>query len=126
MGADLGGGDNVAILGKSIVTARKRSLRQGNIFAPVCHSVHGGEYLGRYPPGQVHPLASTPPSRYTPFWAGTPPAGTPPQAGTSGRYASYWNAFLLSFNAVSLIIPNRESVHKIWRRSDFVYFNETF
>ena len=63
------------------------------------------------PPGQVHP------GRYTPQagtpQAGTPPAGTPPQAGTppglvhppgqvhtplpstSGRYASYWNAFLL-------------------------------
>ena len=25
-----------------IFTARKRSLGQGNIFAPVCHSVHGG------------------------------------------------------------------------------------
>ena len=26
----------------SIITARKRSLGQGNIFTPVCHSVHGG------------------------------------------------------------------------------------
>ena len=25
-----------------IFTARKRSLGQGNIFTPVCHSVHGG------------------------------------------------------------------------------------
>ena len=25
-----------------VITARKRSLGQGNIFAPVCHSVHGG------------------------------------------------------------------------------------
>ena len=59
--------------GKVIFTARKRSLGQGNIFAAVCHSVHrGGEYLGRYSPGQVHP-----PVRYTP-WAGTPPPGTPP------------------------------------------------
>ena len=24
------------------ITARKRSLGQGNIFTPVCHSVHGG------------------------------------------------------------------------------------
>ena len=51
----------------------------------VSPSVHRGEYLGRYtlhPPGQVHPLAGTPPSRYTSL-AGTPwqvhhPAGTPP------------------------------------------------
>ena len=28
-----------------LVTARKRSLGQGNIFAPVCHSVHRGVYL---------------------------------------------------------------------------------
>ena len=27
---------------KSIITARKRNLEQGNIFAPVCHSVHRG------------------------------------------------------------------------------------
>ena len=46
----------------NLVTARKRSLGQGNIFTPVCHSVHEGEYLGRYtplgpgtPPRQVHP-----------------------------------------------------------------------
>ena len=58
--------------------------------------------LGRYtPPEQVNPLG-----RYTPRQAGTPRADTPPRAGTpwagtleiwsmSGRYASYWNAFLL-------------------------------
>ena len=34
-----------------IFTARKRSLRQGNIFAPVCHSVHGGVW-SRGVPGQ--------------------------------------------------------------------------
>ena len=39
----------------AMITARKRSLGQGNIFAPVCHSVHGGV------PGQVHPQAGTPP-----------------------------------------------------------------
>ena len=27
---------------RTIITARKRSLGQGNIFTPVCHSVHGG------------------------------------------------------------------------------------
>ena len=25
-----------------LITARKRSLGQGNVFTPVCHSVHGG------------------------------------------------------------------------------------
>ena len=43
------------------------------------------------PPGQVHPRASTPP------WAGTPPESSAcwEIRATSGRYASYWNAFLL-------------------------------
>ena len=27
-----------------IMTARKRSLGQGNVFTPVCHSVHGGVF----------------------------------------------------------------------------------
>ena len=50
------------------------------VFTRVCDSVHRGEYLGRYPPGQVPPLG-----RY-PHRAGTspqhvhPPAGTPPLA----------------------------------------------
>ena len=51
----------------------------------VSHSVHRGEYLGRYtPPGrytprQVHTLAGTSPSRYTP-WQVQSPLGryTPP------------------------------------------------
>ena len=50
----------------NIFTVRKRSLGQGNIFAPVCHSVHTGEYLGRYP-NQVHPPGTRcpPGTRYT-------------------------------------------------------------
>ena len=52
-----------------------------------------------HPPwDQVHP----PGTRYTPPGPGTPPRpGTPPSSAcweiwaTSGRYASYWNAFLL-------------------------------
>ena len=63
------------------ITARKRSLGQGNIFTPVCHSVHmgGGEYLGRDTPwDQVSPG-----NRYTPPGPGTPPRpGTPPPRGT--------------------------------------------
>ena len=74
------------------ITTRKRSLGQGNIFAPVCHSVHGGAPpgstwagtpwagtpLGRYTPRKVDPLAGTPPGQVHP-WAGTP---LPPQTGT--------------------------------------------
>ena len=80
--------------------------------------------LGGTPPSQVHPQAGTP-SRQVHPQAGTPPRQVHPQAGTgtprhlhplgrytpwqvhppssvhagigstSGRYASYWNAFLL-------------------------------
>ena len=47
-------------------------------------------YVTWYTPRQANPWAGTPPP-----WPGTPPwAGTPPWS-MSGRYASYWNAFLL-------------------------------
>ena len=51
--------------GKVIFTARKRSLGQGNIFAPVCHSVYRGGVpdTTQSPRDQVHP----------PLGPGTPP-----------------------------------------------------
>ena len=108
----------------SIFTARKRSLGQGNIFAPVCHSVHMGGLpqciLGYPPPGSRHP---PPPSRHhhpqeqIPPWEEIPPGSRhnhpPPPThparsrhqplrsacweirSTSGRHASHWNAILL-------------------------------
>ena len=67
-----------------IFTTRKRSLGQGNIFAPVCHSVHrGSTWAGTHPQAGIPPLG-----RYTP-WAGTPPQSV--HAGiwsTSRQYAS--------------------------------------
>ena len=91
----------------SIFTVHKRSLGQGNIFAPVCHSVHSGgstwagipqagipPWAGT-PPGQVHPQAGTPPlGRYTPYGQVHPPATHAGIRSTSGWYTSYWNAFL--------------------------------
>ena len=57
-----------------IFTARKPSLGQGNIFTPVCHSVHGGGesactgslYPGKSAPGRggLHPGVGKPP----PHW----------------------------------------------------------
>ena len=89
----------------------------------VIHSVHRGGYLvwcqggtwSRSPPrtrytpqNQVHPqgpgtppgLGTAPQTRYTSQYTPTPPPRTrytpPPEIRpTSGRYASYWNAFLL-------------------------------
>ena len=98
-------------------TARKRSLGQGNIFSSVSRilftggggSTWAGTPLGRYipppragtpprqvhPPGQVHPQADTLPRQVHP-WAGSPPWSSAcwEIRATSGRYASYWNAFL--------------------------------
>ena len=73
-----------------LTTARKRSLGQGNIFTPVCHSVHRG---GSTPPGQVHPPGpGTPPGQvhpprdqvHTPLGPGTSPRDRvhPPGPGT--------------------------------------------
>ena len=53
--------------------------------------------LGRYnPPGQTHPSGQTPPGQTHPLLGRHPPGQTPPfrDGHWSGRYASYWNAFL--------------------------------
>ena len=47
---------------KNVLLPPATKLRQGNVFTPVCHSVHGGGVChppGRHPPGQ------------TPHWADT-------------------------------------------------------
>ena len=98
------------ILGSCLITARKV------IFSEACvkNSVHRGRGSTRVPPGtstprrdQVHPPRTryisptryTPGSRYTPLGPGTQPPPweqcMPEIRVTSGRYASYWNAFLL-------------------------------
>ena len=66
----------------------------------------GGSTWAGTPPEQVHPRVGTPLGRNTPPRTGTPPPpllgryNPPPSVhagirSTSGRYASYWNAFLL-------------------------------
>ena len=80
-------------------------LWKGNVFTPVCQSsVHrGGVHTtpGRHPCGQRPPIgrrtqADTPPSGSPPPGRHPPRRQTPPtpEARCSGRYASYWNAFL--------------------------------
>ena len=88
------------------ITARKRSLGQGNIFTPVCHSVHRGVLpqcmLGyHHPPRTRHPPGADPPGTRHP----------PPEQSracweirsTSGRYASYWNAILFKVHSIVTI-----------------------
>ena len=81
-----------------LLPPRKRSLGQGYIFTPVCHSVHchSGQVhpQTRYTPrDQVHPL---PGPGTPPLWVEVPPRSSAcwEIQATSGRYASYWNAFL--------------------------------
>ena len=82
------------------ITTRKRSLGQGNIFTPVCHSVHRGgspikeTLLAGSTPGRRHPPAGRPPGKEAPL-AGRPPSpgkealpregGTPPSRETPGK-----------------------------------------
>ena len=129
-----------------IITARKRSLGQGNIFRSVCQEFcsqggGAGEYLARYlpwtrytplgpgtpprtrytPQDQVHPQPGTPLDQVHPWTRYTPPLGpgTPPgtrttpqssacweKRATSGRYASYWNAFLFKLDLYFLFLRN--------------------
>ena len=78
-----------------IVTARKRSLGQGNVFTGVCLSTggwlpsmrHRSHSQGVYPP--------PPESRHPPHGDRSPGCRHPPGIrSTSGLYASYWNANL--------------------------------
>ena len=43
-----------------IITARKRSLGQGNVFTPVCHSVHRDEGIPTFPHWMQTPLDADP------------------------------------------------------------------
>ena len=78
-----------------IFTARKRSLGQGNIFAPVCHSVHRGVGLPQYmleyhhPPSrdQAHPAPETGTHpRADTALEQTPPSPTPDQTCPQRRH----------------------------------------
>ena len=62
-----------------VITARKRSLRRLCFYT--CLSVHRGEYLDRYNPGQVHPLGPGTPRSRRPL-----PEQTPSGAVHVGRY----------------------------------------
>ena len=59
----------------------QRSCGQGNIFAPVCHSVHRGLYAsvnaGMPPPRSRHPPEQTPPQGRHPLGADPPQKQTP-------------------------------------------------
>ena len=87
------------------VTGRKRSLGQGNIFAPVCHSVHRGGHawlLGGVCGcrGDVHGCGGVRGCGGHAWlqggcvWLWEACIGYDKIRSMSGRYTSYWNAFL--------------------------------
>ena len=104
-----------------------------SIFSQVCvkNSVHGGggclpQCMLGYPPGSTPPRGPDIPPNHAPPGTRPPPDQTPTPPGadtpppqeadcsirsTSGRYASYWNAFLL--NIICLRKCSRDVSHFI-------------
>ena len=76
-------------LAEILLLPPSNEVYEGYVFTPVCHSVHRGKVCvrgGACIQGVLHPAGirqTSPPLRY---WG---------IRSTSGRYASYWNAFLL-------------------------------
>ena len=65
-------------------------LGQGNISVACVRILFTGEYLDRYPPGQVHPpWVGTPSGQVHPLGRYTPWAGTPRQVHPLGRYTDW-------------------------------------
>ena len=80
----------------------QRSCGQGYVFTRVCDSVNRGGSASVHagiPP--LPPGADTPPKQ-TP-WEQTPPEADSGIRSMSGRYASYWNAFL--FMKIGFVQP---------------------
>ena len=73
----------VFVILECIITARKLSLGQGNVFTPVCDSFHGGcltHCMLIYTPLSRHSPRQTPPMADTPWEDTPPPRQTPPRA----------------------------------------------
>ena len=115
--------------GTFLITARKRSLGQGNIFRSVCQ-----EFCPR---GRVLPPGEGGASS----WRGCLLGGgelveTPRDGYCCGRYASYWNAFLFSqyfcskikqvftcFEPVFTITPNSSKKNKVFCAVNLIFLN---
>ena len=125
-----------------IIIARKRSLGQGNVFTPVC--LLTGWRMMSFPvwrPGPMFILGVYDVTSCLVVWPHVPPGGEgflcqegvsvkrglcqegvsvmnpPPYVVVSGRYASYWNAFLFFVNNITdkQIVYRAPNYHKIAR-----------
>ena len=88
---------------RTIVTVCKRSCGKMFLHLSVSHSVHRGS--ASVHAGQTSPRQTTP-------WTDTHPLGRQPPGQTpaadghcTGRYASYWNAFLFSIVPIPFPVP---------------------
>ena len=105
----------------SIFTTRKRSLGQGNIFAPVCHSVHRGVCLSafwdttsprsRHPPGTRYPPEQTPP----------PPADPPMQCMLGDTVNKRVVCILLQCNLVGSLFALTQCVVSFLWLNEFLF-----
>ena len=94
-------GMGLPIFPSAIDFYRPQRSCEGYIFTPVRHSVHGGGGLSQCMLGYHPPEPGTAPPDQAPPWDQAPSPGpsTTPRSRDGyccGRYASYWNAFLLS------------------------------
>ena len=79
-----------------IITARKRSLGQGNIFTPVCHSVHrGGTCV--VAPGGMHGCSRG--------WACVAAPGGVCVVALGGRAWLLWGACMVTLGGVYMVAP---------------------
>ena len=71
--------------------------------------------LSRHPPQSRPPRADTPPEQIPP-----PPEADSGIRSTSGRYASYWNAFLLKWKLLSIVVYSHYA-NRIKRNFAFLF-----
>ena len=88
--------ENLEIWERSIINTNyidyhpQKKFGQGNVFTPVCHSVHRGRrsaplHAGTHTHTHTHTQRQTPFLEETPSWQ-TPPWQTPPPSDTTGYY----------------------------------------
>ena len=90
----------------------QRSCGQGNIFTGVCLSTGGGGCLPQCMLGCHTPQMENPPGRWRtpPGWRTPPREADSSIRSTSGRYASYWNAYLCIERVVSAVVPGHTNM----------------
>ena len=112
-----------------VITGRNEVVAKV-MFLHVCVILFTGGSPGRENPPRAG--RTPPPGRENPPGADTPPGADPPRAAhssirsTSGRYASYWNAFLFTmFFIMSLITVNCDLLSLIiaWK-AKLLYMND--